>query len=93
MVSLNQEMVTNMLLFVAEEFALIIDRCHGRECSQINFRIKVQLNVNRECCLLQELRRVTGVYLMIRAFAPLMIAARSGHIINISSLAGRKASG
>jgi NADP-dependent 3-hydroxy acid dehydrogenase YdfG len=30
-----------------------------------------------------------GPYLMIRAFAPLMIAARSGHIINISSLAGR----
>lgn len=30
-----------------------------------------------------------GCYLMIRAFAPLMIAARSGHIINISSLAGR----
>ena len=29
-----------------------------------------------------------GVYLMIRAFAPMMIAARSGHIINISSLAG-----
>ena len=28
-------------------------------------------------------------YLMIRAFAPLMIAAKSGHIINISSLAGR----
>jgi 3-oxoacyl-[acyl-carrier protein] reductase len=28
-------------------------------------------------------------YLMIRAFAPLMIAARSGHIINISSLAGK----
>ena len=30
-----------------------------------------------------------GPYLMIRAFAPLMIAARSGHIIKISSLAGR----
>lgn len=29
-----------------------------------------------------------GVYLMIRAFAPMMIGARSGHIINISSLAG-----
>jgi 3-oxoacyl-[acyl-carrier protein] reductase len=28
-------------------------------------------------------------YLMIRALAPLMIAARTGHIINISSLAGR----
>ncbi|HEY4903888.1 MAG TPA: SDR family oxidoreductase, partial [Candidatus Sulfotelmatobacter sp.] len=27
-----------------------------------------------------------GVYYMIRAFAPMMIAARSGHIINISSL-------
>lgn len=30
-----------------------------------------------------------GPYLMIRAFAPLMIAAQAGHIINISSLAGR----
>ena len=29
-----------------------------------------------------------GPYLMIRAFAPLMIAAKSGHIVNISSLAG-----
>jgi NAD(P)-dependent dehydrogenase (short-subunit alcohol dehydrogenase family) len=28
-------------------------------------------------------------YLLIRAFAPLMIAAGTGHIINISSLAGR----
>jgi 3-oxoacyl-[acyl-carrier protein] reductase len=32
-----------------------------------------------------------GPYLMIRAFAPLMIAANSGHIINISSLAGKNA--
>lgn len=30
-----------------------------------------------------------GVYYMIRALAPLMIRARSGHIINISSLAGK----
>lgn len=30
-----------------------------------------------------------GPYLMIRALAPRMIAARSGHIINISSLAGK----
>ena len=30
-----------------------------------------------------------GPYLMIRALAPIMIAAQSGHIINISSLAGR----
>jgi 3-oxoacyl-[acyl-carrier protein] reductase len=30
-----------------------------------------------------------GVYYMIRAFAPLMIRARSGHIVNISSLAGK----
>jgi 3-oxoacyl-[acyl-carrier protein] reductase len=32
-----------------------------------------------------------GVYHMIRAFAPMMITARSGHIINISSLAGKNA--
>ncbi len=30
-----------------------------------------------------------GVYYMIRSLAPLMIRARSGHIINISSLAGK----
>jgi 3-oxoacyl-[acyl-carrier protein] reductase len=28
-------------------------------------------------------------YLLIRAFGPMMIAARSGHVINISSLAGK----
>jgi len=32
-----------------------------------------------------------GVYYCIRAFAPLLIRARSGHIINISSLAGKNA--
>lgn len=32
-----------------------------------------------------------GVYYCIRAFAPIMIAAKSGHIINISSLAGKNA--
>ena len=32
-----------------------------------------------------------GVYYCIRSFAPLMIHARSGHIINISSLAGKNA--
>jgi 3-oxoacyl-[acyl-carrier protein] reductase len=30
-----------------------------------------------------------GVYYMIRSFAPVMIRARSGHIVNISSLAGK----
>jgi 3-oxoacyl-[acyl-carrier protein] reductase len=32
-----------------------------------------------------------GVYYGIRAFAPIMIRARAGHIINISSLAGKNA--
>jgi 3-oxoacyl-[acyl-carrier protein] reductase len=32
-----------------------------------------------------------GVYYAVRAYAPLMIRARSGHIINISSLAGKNA--
>jgi NAD(P)-dependent dehydrogenase (short-subunit alcohol dehydrogenase family) len=32
-----------------------------------------------------------GVYYMIRAFAPMMIQAKRGHIINISSLAGKNA--
>jgi 3-oxoacyl-[acyl-carrier protein] reductase len=32
-----------------------------------------------------------GVFYAIRAFAPLMIRARSGHIINVSSLAGKNA--
>jgi NAD(P)-dependent dehydrogenase (short-subunit alcohol dehydrogenase family) len=32
-----------------------------------------------------------GVYFAIRVFAPLMIRAYSGHIINISSLAGKNA--
>jgi NAD(P)-dependent dehydrogenase (short-subunit alcohol dehydrogenase family) len=32
-----------------------------------------------------------GVYYAIRAFAPMMIRSRSGHIINISSLAGKNA--
>ena len=32
-----------------------------------------------------------GVYYTIRSFAPLMIRAKTGHIINISSLAGKNA--
>lgn len=32
-----------------------------------------------------------GPYLTVRALAPMMIAARRGHIVNISSLAGRNA--
>ncbi len=32
-----------------------------------------------------------GVYYTIRAFAPMMIEARSGHIVNLSSLAGKNA--
>jgi NAD(P)-dependent dehydrogenase (short-subunit alcohol dehydrogenase family) len=32
-----------------------------------------------------------GVYYVIRAFAPMMIRARAGHIINISSIAGKNA--
>ena len=30
-----------------------------------------------------------GVYYCIRSFAPMMIRAKTGHIVNISSLAGR----
>jgi NAD(P)-dependent dehydrogenase (short-subunit alcohol dehydrogenase family) len=32
-----------------------------------------------------------GVYYMIRALAPMMMVARAGHIVNISSLAGKNA--
>ena len=32
-----------------------------------------------------------GVYYAVRAFAPMMIQAKSGHIVNISSLAGKNA--
>jgi len=32
-----------------------------------------------------------GVYFCIRSFAPMMIRAKTGHIINISSLAGKNA--
>jgi len=32
-----------------------------------------------------------GVYYMIRSFAPLMIRGKGGHIVNISSLAGKNA--
>lgn len=32
-----------------------------------------------------------GVYYCIRSFAPMMVRARSGHIVNISSLAGKNA--
>ncbi len=32
-----------------------------------------------------------GVYYTIRAFAPIMIRARAGHVINISSIAGKNA--
>ncbi len=32
-----------------------------------------------------------GVYYCIRAFAPMMVRARTGHIINISSIAGKNA--
>lgn len=32
-----------------------------------------------------------GVYYCIRAFAPMMVRARRGHIVNISSLAGKNA--
>jgi 3-oxoacyl-[acyl-carrier protein] reductase len=32
-----------------------------------------------------------GVYYAVRAFAPMMIRARSGHVINVSSLAGKNA--
>ena len=43
---------------------------------------------NWDCVLNTNLR---GVYYCIRSLAPLMIKARSGHIINISSLAGKNA--
>ncbi len=57
--------------------------------------------VGEFACPLHELRpdqwdrvlntNLRGVYYAIRAFAPMMIERQSGHIINISSLAGKNA--
>ena len=47
----------------------------------------VDLNVTEWDLVMQT--NLRAPYLMIRAFAPMMIAAGAGHIINISSLAGK----
>ena len=77
-----------------EELGAVVAEQHGRCDILVN-----DAGVGLEGKLLHEIRpkewdlifdtNLRGPYLMIRALAPLMIAARSGHIINISSLAGR----
>lgn len=74
-------------------FAASIERKHGRcdvlvnnaGVGKIGTPLHEMASKDWETVMNTNLR---GPYLMIRAFAPMMIAARAGHIINVSSLAG-----
>ena len=77
-----------------EELARRVEKTHGRADILVN-----NAGVRGPVGALHELSpeswesilntNLRGVYYCIRAFAPMMVRARSGHIINISSLAGK----
>jgi hypothetical protein len=64
--SLDQNRVTNMLLFVCQEFVLIVDRCHGREAlPTYGVRSSAQIRAMSELAKRRHvLTRFDGKYLM-----------------------------
>jgi len=78
----------------AEAAAQHIDKTHGRADILVNNAgiggfggpLREMLPESWDAVLNTNLR---GVYYCIRSFAPMMVRAKNGHIINISSLAGK----
>ena len=78
----------------AEAAARHIDKTHGRADILVNNAgiggfggpLREMLPESWDAVLNTNLR---GVYYCIRSFAPMMVRAKNGHIINISSLAGK----
>jgi 3-oxoacyl-[acyl-carrier protein] reductase len=84
------------LLHQLEYAATRVDSTFGRIDILVNNAGVASFNEPLHMLLPEDWERILntnlrGVYFTIRAFAPLMIRAYSGHIINISSLAGKNA--
>ena len=82
------------LLHQLEYAATRVDSTFGRVDILVNNAGVASLNEPLHMLLPEEWDRILntnlrGVFFTIRAFAPIMIRAYSGHIINISSLAGK----